>query len=883
MIPFPQPCEINMARQRTSSSSGKQTTTTPAKAKTTKAPAKTRESAPDGGSTRALPAGLHTDVRSKFVLYNLLGKERAYYQVERIEVEKPKAPPKAKTLAHSIIIIDRSGSMYSYLEDLKDTLLKLLTLDEYSQYDLLVTLISYSTQGDCTVHFQRRPIQDIMKRDSKEQKEIKRIHVTGLTCISQAVQLASSLAKDTELTCITLHSDGYANNPSPNMEAKTLESLCDEMKNRPVFVNTIAYTDYSDFRLLSKVANSVSGSCLKAGNIKQVYDSLYHTEKLLGSSVTPPLEIPLERGYDYQVFVSHQGGKVNGAAGTLKIRGLKEDHDAVVYKYKKLTEAEYKKLKDVPEVQTSEAVLAFARTQLSEGGINTAKYALASTYDATLIEKHGKALTNLQVAALAQDLDTVLFQPGILQEHEVMDHVPVNKRISVLALAHLLGQHRNDFTVNLEHLKSNYVRRGLRRVQGTRDDSGKLIEPALKTEFTDKGDYAPVSSFDINRNTANLNMLIARPVQLMPREGGKPIKEVAGIKLDKLMTFNNYTLIGDGELNIPTLKIRISSREFFDTLNKEGMLESDDSQPVTKYDAKADYTLRLDKLPLVPPFEGAIDLDGVFDELADMKVLSSILAAHLKEVSEEYTDEQLKELEKHYLSKSLYINFPTANEYADLQQALADGSVDTRVSYKIDIGDRRIINMGKLMSANKFLERLYEVLDKNGQKIDKPKFENFLDGDVTVRHKQLSARTKITAVDEFMRRIFDDFLGLANNGVVSGILKRVGAADLTHVLQEKHKGKKVARTDYVAALSDARRKLDDASEDLFQQKVSPLVFYIGSTGVLPDEMDTKALTAEQLSAKYPDLALSKDEQEGMFFEIGETILSVYAKNEYFSR
>ena len=360
-------------------------------------------------------------------------------------------------------------------------------------------------------------------------------------------------------------------------------------------------------------------------------------------------------------------------------------------------------------MQTSEAVLAFARTQLSEGDINTAKYALASTYDATLIERHGKALTNLQVAAMAQDLDTVLFQPGILQEHDVLDHVPVNTRISVLALAHLLGQHRNDFTVNLEHLKSNYVRRGLRRVQGTRDDSGKLIEPSLKTEFSDKGDYAPVSSFDINRNTANLNMLIARPVQLVPRSGGKPIKEVAGIKLDKLMTFNNYTMIGDGELNVPTLKIRIGSRELFDTLKKEGVLETEDGQPAAKYDAKTDYTLRLDTLPLVPPFEGAIDLDGVFEDLAEMKVLSSILAAHLKEVSEEYTPEQLEELKRHYLSKSLYLNFPTTTEYTDLQQALAEGSVDTRVSYKIDIGNRRIINLSKLMSANKFLDRLYEV------------------------------------------------------------------------------------------------------------------------------------------------------------------------------
>ncbi len=357
---------------------------------------------------------------------------------------------------------------------------------------------------------------------------------------------------------------------------------------------------------------------------------------------------------------------------------------------------------------------------------------------------------------------------------------------------------------------------------------------------------------------------------------------MAGIKLDKLSTFNNYTMIGDGELNVPTLQIKISSKKLFDLLKDEGILEVD-GQPATNYDADIDYTLRLDLLPLVPPFEGAVNLDGVFEDLAEIKVLSSILAAHLKEESDQFTPEQLEELKKHYLSKSLYINFPTTTEYTDLQQALAEGSVDSRVSYKIDIGNHQIINMSKVMSANKFLDRLYEVIDKDGQKIDKPTFENFLDGDVTVRHKQLSARTKIMAVDEFMRRIFDDFFGLTSNGVVSGILKRVGVTDLMKVLQEKHKGKKVSRADYVAALNDARRKLDAYAEDIYQEKVSPLVFYIGSTGVLPDEMDAKALTAEQLTAKYPDLALSKDEQEGMFFELGDTILSVYAKNEYFSR
>ncbi len=877
-----------MARQRTLIDRSKQLTKTPTRA---------RKTAPSG-MPRTMPPRLYTGLHSKFVLYDLLGKERAFYQVDRVEIEKPSKSLKKKTLTHSILLIDRSSSMRPHIEDLKDMLIKLLTLDEYARYDLLVTLISYSSLGDCTVHFQRRPIQEVMKRGSRELKEIKRIHATGRTCISQALQLAAELCRDRELTCITLHSDGYPNDPSPIAESRKIEKLCEEMKKRPIFLNTIAYTDSADYLLLSKVANTLSGSCVQAGNIRQVYDALYNSEKLLVSSLSTPLELPLGDGYDYQVFVSHLGGKINGAAGALKIRGLKEDHDAVVYKYKRLTKAGYKKVKDVPQVQTSEAVLAFARSQLSEGAINTSKYALASSFDATLIQRHGKALTNPQLAAMAQDLDTVLFQPGILQEHEVHDRVPVSTRISVLALIHLLDQHKNEFTVNLDHLKANYVPRSVRRIQGTRDEHGNLVEPSLKAEFSDKGDYAPVSSFDISHNTVNLNMLITRPVQLIPRSGGEPIQQVAGIQLDKLMSFNNYTLIGDGELNIPALKIRIGSRALFDILKKEKVLETDDGRPAAKHNAKIDYTLRLDTLPLVPPigsadeldgvFEDladmkAFDLDGVFEELAGMKVLASIIAAHLKGKAEKFTPEQVEELKRHYLSENLNLNFPTTTEYTDLQQALTEGSVDTRVSYKIDLGNHRILNLNKLMPANEFLDRHYEVLDKNGQKIDKPTFEIFLDGEVTMRYKQLSARTRITAVDEFMRRIFDDFFGLTNNGIVSGILKRVGALELVKALQEKHQGMNVPRADYVAALSDARRKLDAASEEIYQRKVSPLVFFIGSTGVLPDELDAKAQTAKQLKAMYPDLAISKDEQDGMFFEIGETILSVYAKTEYFSR
>jgi Mg-chelatase subunit ChlD len=839
-----------------------------------------------GQTTRPAPGAqaLRSETKSRFTLYNLLGKERAWYRVDRFNLNRPAEPVSEKSVAHSIMMIDRSGSMTPYIEDLKDTLIKLLTLEEYRNFDLLCTLISYSGQSDLQVHFQRAAIQEIMKRNSRQVEEIKKIRTTGLTCMSQALELAVSLVKPNEMTAITLHSDGYANDPSAAAEAKSLERLCNQMQDQPAFLNTIAYSDYSDFRLLSKIANLASGTCVKAGSIKEIYDALYSTSKLLGGAITPPIEEPLSPEYDYQVFVSHSAGKVNGAHGPLHIRGIKPEDDGFVYKFRKLSRAEYDAQKDAPVVQTGEPVLAFARANLAEGNLNTAKYGLASSFDRTLLDRHGRALTNLEVAAFSQDLDTLLlFQPGLLLEHEVLTEVPVNRKISLLALVGILGEHGGDWLLDLEHLQQNYTRRGLRRVQGVRDESGKLIEPWLKPELVEPGDWVKVQSFDVNRNTANLNVLIPRKVRLVPKDGGSPITEVAGVSLDNLNIFNNYTLVGDGELNVRTLRIRITARGLFDRLKGEGVLETESGEPPTVYSPDSAYILRLDLLPLVPAFEGPVNLDGVFEELAELKVLSSIVGAHLKEESDVYTPDQVEALKKHYLSRSLFLSFPTTTEYTDLQQALSAGSVDTRVSYKIDIGSRTILNLGKLHSANKFLDRIYELLDPNGQKIDKPTFEDLFERDVRVRHKVLSARTKVTKVDEFMKRLFDDFLAVPANGSAVKVLERVGARPLAEIVKQRARGKAPTHEAYVKALTDARARLESAQESIYREKVSPLVFFVGATGTLPDEVEARALSAEELSAKYPELALSRDEQDGTFFEIGQAILSVYAKNEYFTR
>jgi Mg-chelatase subunit ChlD len=830
--------------------------------------------------TSAAAKSTSTDRRTKFTIYNCAGIAKEFYLVDRVKLERQPGDIPEKSVAHSIIVIDRSGSMYYDLQPLKDTLIKLLTLEEYNNYQLLISLISYASKGDVISHFQRVPIQEVMGFNSSYIKAIQQIHTAGATCISQSMQLAKSLITPGEMTAITLHSDGYANDPSANSESNSLTKIAEELQHLDVFVNTISYSS-ADFKLLAKIANTLSGNCIRAGEVKMVYDALYDTVKLLGSSVAPPFAEPLIKDYDYQIFVSKSAKKINGSTSTLKICGLKADDEGLFYKYQQITPEHYAEL-DIPIAQTDESVFAFAKANLADGNLNTAKYALASTFDATLTDRHLKALTNAQIADFTEDLERVIFEPDLVKQHEILDRVKVNDRISILELIDILEKHRNNITINLKHLQDNYQRKGLKRVEGKRDEDGNLVKPWLKTVFVDGGEYVQMGSFAINQNTATINLLVSRKVKLVNVEDDTKIDEVAGILLNDLSSFNNYTIVSDGEINLKSLRIKISNKSLFDLLDRHGVIEIDNS-PASEFDFRSEYDLILANLPLVPLTGSATNLNGLFEELAKIKVIASILSAHLKEVSAAYTPTQIEELKRHYLSKSLYLNFPTTTEYTDLKLAIANGSVDSRVSYKIDIGSKNILNFSKFHSANKFLDRLYEVFDREtGAKLDKPTFDAIVDLPVSYGHKTVSARTKITKVDDLMKSIFDDFLGLTQNGIINAILTKVGADNLVEILQAKSQQQPVDRSTFIAALASTHQKLEAHAEHIYRSQISPLVFYIGSTGLMPDEMTAKALTAEQIGAKYPSLQFSKDEQEGMFFEVEDSIVSVYTQNEYFT-
>ncbi|MGB3640457.1 MAG: hypothetical protein WBA39_23215 [Rivularia sp. (in: cyanobacteria)] len=575
------------------------------------------------------------------------------------------------------------------------------------------------------------------------------------------------------------------------------------------------------------------------------------------------IEEPLAIDYSYQVFLCESAKQIKCTAGILKIDNLQPEDRGIIYKYKPISKETYRQL-SVPVVQNHQAVYIFTKANLVEGNLNLAKYCLFSTKNEKLIVKHAQALTNQQLANFERDIETAIFSAEVMQQSE-FSQVQNNDNISLLELIKILSEHRHSIIVNLKHLRENYQYKGVKRLKGSRDINGQLIKPWLKTEYIDDGDYVGMGCFEMNRNTATINMLVTRKVKLVKTEDQTPIIEVAGLLTNDLTSYNNYTVVSDRQPYIKSLRVKISSKKTFDLLKQKGVITAE------TFDFHDCHTINLENLPLVP-FDGKYsNIDGLFNQLAEVRILASIISAHLKQESDTFVPEQLDELKRHYLSENLYLNFPTAK---------AEGAIDPRISYKIDIGSKDILNLGKLYSANKFLERRYEVYDtETGEIFSKPSFEMTLRENIAVRQKSLSPRMKITKVDELMKPIFDDFLGIESNGKVAGILELLGGISS----EQDARTTKLGKQERIAALTAAKMKLDEYVEKIYRDNISPLVFYIGSTGLLPDGMEGKVMSAIQLAAKYPNLSFSKDEGEGLFFEVGDSLIGVYEKVEYCSR
>jgi hypothetical protein len=800
---------------------------------------------------------------AKFALYDFAGKPREFYLVNEIDVPKPVLE---KSVTHHIVVVDRSGSMYGVMNDTKAMVEKVMTVEEFTQSGLLLTLISYSSKGDYTVHFARTSVADVLAPGSAHVEAIRGLRATCLTSVSGALDEALAHVQSGETTAISIHTDGYFNDVSPASEAKAVDKWIKRVqKDFPnVYANTVAYGNWTDFKMLDRIASSLSGKCVVAKNVKQVYEALHDTSALLAGRVLPAIHVPQEDA-DFLAFHNVTQRKVNGAATDFAVKGVGPDDATKLYRFKKVAETTWDRSKapvaSAADPATLTPVYVFARTLLGQQRLNDAKFALMATRDEALVKRHYKALTAEALAVLAEDIEARI--GGNMDGYvETAGYGFGADKASVLDLCALLEKHRNDFTLDLPASLDGYTRRSVKRLFGRWNPDGTFAAATTKLVANDDENDVSVTAFDLSNAASTINMQVTRSADLY--KDGEIVKKAAGRKLD-VKQIRSYTLVGDGEVNMPRLALRISSKKLHGVLAGMGLVEGD-------FDPKRLAVIDLKNMPACS-FASSVSqpTPGVFSELATLTIQRGILLACLggSAKADEWTAEQLEELKAHDLTAALWYSPPTTNPYTDLTAAVSAGEIDTRTTYSVTLGDARMVSTKALYSANEYLARRFSVkkagadaadCDKEGF-LKKPKFTDIVAG-ATFTTKALSARTKLNAIDDLTYPLFERFLlGAGFEGVT-------------------------AKSD-ASAISEALAKIEDRIEAIYAEALRPLAFYIGATGLVPEGWDVELLDAEGLEARFPGIDIEKKQRDGTFL-VGKTggsdapVVGIFPEVAYYS-
>lgn len=779
------------------------------------------------------------------------------------------------TGAHLVLVLDQSGSMCRDMAVMKTTLLKLLALEEYKNAALLVSLLSYSSCGEVYTHIRRAPIADILGPSGVGRQAIERLHATNLTCISGGLAAALSVIRDDESTMLVLHSDGYANDPSPYSEAREIGKVLDTFASKAnVMISTVCY-GAADFALLDMVAARGGGVCVRATSAGQVFDALHSvTKPAVGTSKSVRR---FEAKGKLLVGYSKSARKVMSGRDELSVKGLQPSDDLAVWEVEpypfdlQVTHSE------------PQPTLLFARAMLSMGKYNEAKQAVLGLR-ATTLYPHLRALTSPQIAEFAQALDAAIF--GELELTFTSVAGVTSSGPTILDVIEVLRQHEGQYLVNYLMLTTGRTRRSIARENGTRVD-GKIVPPAFTTKAKDSSPWLRVNSIEMSRTAATINMNVTRDVDLVDAQG-TVVREVAGVPLE-LKDYRNITIVGEGNPTIETLHVKPTDKRLTKRLESMGF---------TLVEGVA--AIPFGTMSVLNPGEVGqelVDDEHLFNKLTLCNIARRMLDACLEGKSVAYTPKQVKAFAEHCLSKSLNYNPPTVNPYDDRQAAIQRGDLDSYTTYRIELGSTRLFSLSDLPSANDFLQRRFVCTEARGatdggKPMDKPTMADVLGGcSVQVKSAKDIKRLKMGVADDLMFPLFVALFGMtaeegfsAGNAQWADLLSAAGVdredADrfLNGALFEEPKD---ARVELAAQVRDT---IAHYEELLVSQTLAPTVLYAGATGFLPEVVANAvtAMSADELEQAHK-VKVPGAKRESVFYVFADgRILSVRPETVWYT-
>jgi hypothetical protein len=484
---------------------------------------------------------------------NVGGKEKVLVAIShKEEMESSVVETTIVDKLHHIHILDRSGSMYSSINQLIDNVQK--TIEAIGEEDVL-TIIWFSGAG------QHRTVIKGAGKFEKLNTILDGLRSTvGCTCFSdplKEVNLVLDELGDIAPVSVTLFTDGCPVVPwSTQEEEKRCFAELAKMKDKILAFNTVGYGNYYNQELLKGFsATSEFGSMIHSTKIEDYLSIFNHNFEKVSGAVCEKVYIASEKEI---IYLNRTFTKMTERTFDLSRLDKRKnqffliaDRDfPFIYQDTPCSTLDTKFISKVPEASVTNFLYAYAYNLYYAGKrLESLDILSKNLKDKALIDSHLSSFTFDECAEHIKKLEKAVTHNEArgLDGYCDENYLPADDALCVLDILNKLQSTDSYYIPFSKNIK------GYDRIGRKAEDTFNLFEKKEEEVRT------PFSDFVYNKEHMNLSIrfYINGSVKLNPKEA-KALE--MPLVVDSGM-FRNHTIIKDGNLNMKQIEAIIPSEE----------------------------------------------------------------------------------------------------------------------------------------------------------------------------------------------------------------------------------------------------------------------------------------------------------------------------------
>ena len=462
---------------------------------------------------------------------------------------------------HFLFMIDRSGSMYSDINKLIDSVSECFEVISDDDY---ISIIWFASAG------QYRTVIKAAKKSDKLQPILDTLRSTlGCTCFSESFAEINTIISEIGSIApisITLFTDGNAN-AFFDEKQRTMKEII-KMKNEVLAINCIGFSNYYDQEFLKQISNeSQFGSFEHISKIKEFTTIFTHNFEKIADVVSDSLNVKANGDL---IYLNRKFSKMIGNEFNLTKIDKRKNQVFVVLNEESeiIVNGETINTKSIKTNLNGKMIDNFYQSYAynlyyNNRRLESLDILLYNLGDKFLIDSHMKSFTFDECSTHIKKLEQAIFDNNkrLLDGVVSTTYIPNEKTPCIMDVLNFLQESGKSFYIPFSDNVAKYTRIGK-----------ETSESVNYFTWTKDEIKVPFYDFVYNKKQANLSIRMSIPgvVRFNPKQA-KALN--MPLTMDSII-YRNHSIIKDGCLNIKQIEVLIADEDYsyidsFDIFSKE--------------------------------------------------------------------------------------------------------------------------------------------------------------------------------------------------------------------------------------------------------------------------------------------------------------------------